>query len=82
MEDKELRELIRKWISQANHPQHEHHPEVRDAILKCATDLSEAIRKSNLERAARPTTEISETPEGRLLHAIFGKKTGRHHNDS
>jgi hypothetical protein len=31
--------LIRKWIAQGNHPMRSKKPEVREAILKCATDL-------------------------------------------
>jgi hypothetical protein len=59
MTDNELRTLMRKWIAQANHPQYGAMPEVRDAIIKCASDLHMAIRKSHLEAAARPPAEFT-----------------------
>jgi hypothetical protein len=40
------RELIRKWIAQANHPQWSLKPEVREAKLKCASELQKLMHEN------------------------------------
>ena len=41
----QLRKLVQKWIAQANHPMRSKMPEVREAMLKCASDLEIEIAK-------------------------------------
>lgn len=41
--DVRLRTLMRKWISQANHPQRANRPEERDLLLRCAQQLRDEL---------------------------------------
>lgn len=58
MEEDKFRELIRKWIAQANHPQNANRPEVRQAKLQCAKDLQQALHEAGskpYEKVPRPS---------------------------
>lgn len=59
--ESELRTLIRRWVLQANHPMRSNMPEAREAILKCAEDLSQLLHRKHLEETVRPPIQFPKT---------------------